>query len=615
MTFGEPYWLLGLLFLPVLILLCARNDGRTRERLQKLVAARLLPALSDSVSVKRRLLKRLFFMAALGCIIVALARPQWGILQKDFTRRGRDIILAIDTSKSMMTADVAPNRLARAKLAAQDVLNAMRGDRFGLVAFAGTAQVQAPLTVDYQTILESLSQLDTRTVDRGGTDITSAIQSAELALGKSQDTHRALVLFTDGEDLEDDAVAAAKQLKGIRIFTVGIGTAEGANIPVAPGSNQYLRDRRGEVVRSRLDEKRLQEIARQTGGFYVHLDGTSISRLIQDGLRRLGESNIDQRSAQIPIERYRWPLALGLALFLASLFLGDRRNIFAKAKTSIAIGTLWLGLALNLRAIDGAEQYRQGDYEGALQSFREELKKSPDSPIINFNTGNAAYRLHKYDDAFESYSKAMLSNDMKIREQAYYNAGNALFMQGDESQDIEQQLNSYYDARYQYQQALNLNPQDPQARKNLALLEERIKQAEKEKQEQESEQKQRQRRRPQQKRNRQQRSQDHKKDQQRSKGDPQQGEGSGDDQSQDSPEPSDSENNEPEQAPTPDKKKQGDLREMTPSDQERQRAQAQPTPGQMSEDEALGLLDSLKSEGDRVDLMHHRNDRRVLRDW
>jgi Ca-activated chloride channel homolog len=615
MTFGEPYWLLGLIFLPVLILLCARTDGRTRERLRKLVAARLLPALSDSVSVKRRLLKRLFFMAALGCIIVALARPQWGILQKDFTRRGRDIIFAIDTSKSMMTPDVAPNRLARAKLAAQDILNAMRGDRFGVVAFAGTAQVQAPLTVDYQTIIESISRLDTRTVDRGGTDIASAIQSAELALGKSQDTHRALVLFTDGEDLEDDAVAAAKPLKGIRIFTVGIGTAEGANIPVAPGSNQYLRDRRGEVVRSRLDEKRLQEIARPTGGFYVHLDGTSVSRLIQDGLRRLDESNIDQRSAQIPIERYRWPLALGLALFLASLFLGDRRNIFAKAKTSIAIGTLWLGLALNLRAIDGAEQYRQGDYEAALQSFREELKKSPDSPIINFNTGNAAYRLHKYDDAFESYSKAMLSNDMKIREQAYYNAGNALFMQGDESQDIEQQLTSYYDARYQYQQALNLNPQDPQARKNLALLEERIKQAEKEKQEQESEQKQRQRRRPQQKRNRQQRSPDQKKDQQRSKGDPQQGEGSGDDQSQDSPDPSDSENNEPEQAPTPDKKKQGDLREMTPLDQERQRAQAQPTPGQMSEDEALGLLDSLKTESDRVDLMHHRNDRRVLRDW
>jgi Ca-activated chloride channel family protein len=613
MTFGEPYWLLGLLFLPTFVVLCTRNDGRTRERLQKLIAARLLPALSDSVSVKRRFLKRLFFLAALGCIIVALARPQWGVRQKDFTRRGRDIILAIDTSKSMTTPDVAPNRLARAKLAAQDILNAMKGDRFGLVAFAGTAQVQAPLTVDYQTIVDSISQLDTKTVDRGGTDISSAIQSAELALGKSEDTHRALVLFTDGEDLEDDAVAAAKQLKGVRIFTVGIGTAEGANIPVAPGSNQFLRDRRGEVVKSRLDEKRLQEIARQTGGFYVHLDGTAISRLVQVGLRRLGESNIDQRSAQIPIERYRWPIALGLGLFLASLFLGDRRNAFAKVKASTAVAILWFGLALNARAIDGAEQYRQGDYEGALQSFREELKKSPDSPVANFNTGNAAYRLHKYDDAFESYSKAMLSNDMNIREQAYYNAGNALFMQGDESQEIEQQLTSYYDARYQYQQALNLNPQDAQARKNLALLEERIKQAEKEKQEQESQQKQRQRRRPQQKRDRQQRSQNQKKDRQR--GDPQPGEGSGDDQPQDSQDPSDSENNQPEQAPTPDKKKQGDLREMTPSEQERQQAQAQPTPGQMSEDEALGLLDSLKSEGDRVDLLRHRNDRRVLRDW
>jgi Ca-activated chloride channel family protein len=615
MIFGEPHWLFGLLLLPIFIALCIRNDGRTRERLQKLIAARLLPALTDSVSVKLRILRRLFFLAALGCIFVALARPQWGFLQKDFTRRGRDFILAIDTSKSMMTADVAPNRLARAKLAAQDVLNAMKGDRFGLVAFAGTAQVQAPLTIDYQTIVESISQLDTKTVDRGGTDITSAIQAAELALGKSVDTHRAVVLFTDGEDLEDDAVTAAKQLKGIRVFTVGIGTAEGANIPVAPGSNQYLRDRHGEVVKSRLDEKRLQEIARQTGGFYVHLDGTSMSRLVQDGLKKLGESNIDQRSAQVPIERYRWPLALGLALFFASLLIGDRRNISQEAKTVTAIVALWLGLAVRLPAMNGAEQYRQGDYEGSLQTFREELKKNPDSPVANFNTGNAAYRLHKYDDAFESYSKAMLSNDMNIREQAYYNGGNALFMEGDESQDIEQQLTNYYDARYQYQQALNLNPQDQQARKNLSLLEERIKQAEKEKQEQESEQKQRQQKRPRQKRNRQQRPQDQKKDQQRSKGDQQQGEGSGDDQSQESPDPSDPENNQPEQGPTPDKKKQGDLREMTPSEQERQRAQAQPTPGQMSEDEALGLLDSLRSEGDRVDLMHHRNDRRVLRDW
>jgi Ca-activated chloride channel family protein len=182
--------------------------------------------------------------------------------------------------------------------------------------------------------MDAVNQLSTMTVERGGTNITSAIQSAELVLGKSEDSYRALVLLTDGEDLEEDSVAAARESAraGIRIFTVGIGNPEGSFIPVAPGRDQYLRDRNGQVVRSRLDERRLKDIAQQTGGFYVHLDNGAIARLIKDGLQKLTEKNIDQRPVRVPVECYRWPLLLGLTLIFVSASLSDRRREVAEKR-------------------------------------------------------------------------------------------------------------------------------------------------------------------------------------------------------------------------------------------------------------------------------------------
>jgi Ca-activated chloride channel family protein len=328
MTFGEPLWLLGLLLCPILAGLIWHTDRRRQKRLEKLAAARLLPELADSVARSGRLIKRLLFLGALACFLMALARPQFGFVEQEFATRGRDIVLAIDTSKSMLSTDVLPNRLTCAKLAAQDIVDAMKGNRVGLVAFAGASQVEAPLTLDYQAVLDAVDQLSTKTVERGGTDITSAIQSAELVLGRSENSYRAMVLLTDGEDLEEDSVATAKESarSGIRIFTVGIGTPEGSFIPIGPGRDQYLRDRDGQVVRSRLDERRLKDIAQHTGGFYVHLDNGAIARLIKDGLQKLDERNIDERSVRIPIERYRWPLLLGLTLLLLSASLSDRHR-------------------------------------------------------------------------------------------------------------------------------------------------------------------------------------------------------------------------------------------------------------------------------------------------
>jgi Ca-activated chloride channel family protein len=629
MTFGEPAWLWGLLVLPLLAALIVYNDRRRQARLRRLVAVRLLPELTDAVAQLRMLAKRILFLGALSALLIAVARPQFGFVEQNLTQRGRDIVLAIDTSKSMLSTDFAPDRMTRAKLAAQDIMDAMKGDRFALVAFAGTAQVEAPLTVDYQSVLDAINQLDTKTVERGGTDITSAIQSAELALGKSEGPYRALVLLTDGEDLEEDAVAAAKHAAsyGIRIFTVGIGTKEGSAIPIDPDHHVYLQDSEGQTVRSRLDEGRLRKIAQQTGGFYVHLENGTISRLISDGLLNLGKGNIDERSVRIPIERYRWPAGFGLLLLLLSATLSDRRRETGASRPPVgsAVAAAMLALMLNAHANPGIDRYNQGDFDGAIEKFREELKRDPASPAINFNLGDAAYRLQRYDEAFEAYAKALVSSDPTLRQKAYYNAGNALFMQGNNAQNIEQQLSSYYDARYQYQQALDLNPRDEQAKKNLSLLEERIKEAEKQKEAEQQMQRTQQRQRPgqrkQRNRNKQQQNQMGQKPDQRSQSDsggtkPDEEQTPGGQQQEPSDATEGGDESDPQDEATPAPKKDGQLREMTPSDQQEQMHQPpESKPGQMSDDEALGLLDSLKDEGDRIDLMRRKTDRSVLRDW
>lgn len=624
MTFGEPAWLWGLLIVPFLAALIVYNDRRRQARLRRIVAVRLLPELTDAVAQVRMLAKRILFLMALAAFLIAVARPQFGFVEQNFTQRGRDIVLAIDTSKSMLSTDFAPNRLTRAKLAAQDIMNAMKGDRFALVAFAGAAQVEAPLTVDYPAVVDAINQLDTKTVERGGTDITAAIQSSELALGKSEGSYRALVLLTDGEDLEEDAIAAAKHAAtyGIRIFTVGIGTEEGSAIPIDPDHHLYLRDRDGQIVRSQLDEGRLRKIAQQTGGFYVHLENGTISRLISDGLLKLGKGDIDDRSLRVPIERYRWPLALGLFLLLVSAALSERRKAIGVSRSGSAVAVAMSALILNAQAETAIDRYNQGDFDSAIEKFREELKRDPASPTINFNLGDAAYRLQRYDEAFEAYAKAMVSSDPTLRQKAYYNGGNALFMQGNNAQNIEQQLSSYYDARYQYHQALDLNPRDEQAKKNLRLLEERIKQAEKQKQEEQQRQRTQQRQRQgRRQRNRSKQDQMGQKPDQRS----QSGSGGmesddeqtpGDQQQEPSDAPEEGNESDPQDEPTPGPKKDGQLRELAPSDQQQQMHQPPGSkPGQMSDDEALGLLDSLKAEGDKIDLMRRKTDRGVLRDW
>jgi Ca-activated chloride channel family protein len=580
-----------------------RGDRLVRQRLEQIVAGRLLPSLTDSIDQRLRLWRRVLFLIALACFIFALAKPQWGEVQETQNFQGRDILLAIDTSKSMLSTDVAPSRLARAKLAAEDLIESMPGDRFGVLAFAGEAQVEAPLTIDYDTVIATLNELNTNTVARGGTDIAAAIRAGELILGRNGENYKALVLITDGEELDEDGIAEAEHAakNGIRIFTVGVGSPDESTIPLTNG--QLLRDSSGKIVRTKLDEARLKGIAQATGGFYLRLQPDTVLHLVRDGINRLGGSMLGQRTFRTPIERYRWPLAFGLLLLVVSSILSERQRIQKTALASLLILTFGAGTLAN--AASAFDLYQQGDYNAALRQWRQELERSPHDPILNFNAGTAAYRMGRYDQAFENFSEALQSPNAPLREKAYYNGGNALFKEGDRQEDIERQLTSYEDAEYLYEQALAIDPNDEAAKKNLALVKRRIEELKRRKQQQGGA-----------------RSSTGK---QQSKGSPSgqgQSQGNSGRQSNQGSDPSQDRSRNGQTPPSdadsgPEKKKQGDLRAIEPNDSTNEKPEGEiPNAQRMTPEEANGLLDSFRDDEDHVDLSRRKkSDRPVLKDW
>ncbi|PYL14116.1 MAG: aerotolerance regulator BatB, partial [Verrucomicrobia bacterium] len=210
MSFGASQWLWGLLLIPILIALFIRAEQRGVSRLQEFVSARLLPQLAGTVNRPRRVVRFGLQLLGLSLALVSLAQPRWGYTFEDVKRKGLDLLIAVDTSRSMLSNDVQPNRLERVKLVSQDLINELQGDRVGLIAFAGRAFLQAPLTIDYDAVFEAIRDLDTKTIPEGGTNISSAIDLAAQSFGKSAVGNRALIIFTDGEELSGDAMKTAK---------------------------------------------------------------------------------------------------------------------------------------------------------------------------------------------------------------------------------------------------------------------------------------------------------------------------------------------------------------------------------------------------------------------
>src|SRR6478752_557161 len=502
MTFGAKEWLWGLLMIPLLIALFVHSEHRGLKRLQQFVSARLLPQLAGTVNRRRRITRFGFLLLGLALAIVSLAQPRWGYTFEDVKRKGLDLLVAVDTSRSMLSNDVQPNRLDRVKLAIQDLIDELQGDRVGLIAFDGRAFLQAPLTIDYDAVIEAVGDLDTKTIPEGGTNISSAITLATQSFGKSAMGNRALIIFTDGEELSGDAVKTAKAAAdaGVRIFTIGVGTPQGSLIPVTSdnGETSFVKDINGQVVKSKLDDKRLREIAQATGGFYLHLENgpRSMQQIQNEGLAKMQAAAMDVRLSRRPIERYEWPLGAALIALALSILIPERKRVRERAHvpaparnagrsvaggavkaTGAAVAVLVLLCSSVFATVPGINSYQQGKFEDAYKEFQDTLKSHPQSSAedeLQFDSGTAAYKLKDYNKALESFSQALLTPDAGLQTKGHYNLGNTLYQRGEMQKSDDKKLSDWTNALDHYEQTLKLDPQNKEAKDNYEYVKKKI---------------------------------------------------------------------------------------------------------------------------------------------
>jgi Ca-activated chloride channel family protein len=320
----EYFWLLAVL--PLLMLVFGWSAWRRRKRLERFADPAMVAALTPDASSGRHLTKALFLLTSVALLIVAAARPQLGSKLREVKVSGMELMLAVDVSNSMLAGDFEPNRLERTKNAIARLLEGVRQDRVGLVVFAGDAYVQLPITSDYRTAMSFVRQISPGMVSRQGTAIGAAIDLAVSGFSSESEGSRAIILITDGENHEDDALAAAERAaeRGIKIYTIGIGTPEGAPIEI---DGEFLKDDNGEMVVSHLDEAGLQKIALATDGAYIRATKQSvglaeiIARIDETGKKEFATRMFDEYDEQYPV-----PLGAALVCALFGWMILERKN-------------------------------------------------------------------------------------------------------------------------------------------------------------------------------------------------------------------------------------------------------------------------------------------------
>lgn len=497
MTFGNIYWLYA--FIPVFLILLLGFWYSQKKRqyfFETFVAPKLQKSLMATYSPGRHFLKSLLFLLAIFFLFLALAQPRWGYEWQEQKSKGIDILFALDVSKSMLAEDIKPNRLERSKYAILDLTQKLEGDRFGLITFAGNAFLQCPLTLDYNAFRESLEQADPSVIYQGGTNIGAAIRTAEPVFSK-EDNFKILILITDGEDLEQSGVTAATHAakNDIKIYTVGVGTTQGELIPIKDKNNapDFLRDPSGNVVKTKLDEKVLKEIAEITGGFYVSLGpkGEGLNEIYQKGLKSIPKQELSSNLKQVPLEQFQWPLAIAILLLGIEMLLSTRKKVKTNASSLLSLTILAFFILilsnhhLNASVTDAYKAYQEGQFEKSATLYQKAQKKDPENFEIYYNLGNSLYKSGDYNFAINALNNAIKTQDLELQQKAFYNLGNAYFRSGELSLQTnpKQTTELWESALKSYQNAIELNPQDAESHENLEFVKKKLEELQQQQQE------------------------------------------------------------------------------------------------------------------------------------
>jgi len=490
LRFEDPIFLWLLWILPVLVLVRFIGWRRRHAKLKKLGDPELLKQLMPGISKYRPTVKFSLLLAALGLVIVMLARPQMGSKISHDKRQGIETIICLDISNSMLAEDVVPSRLDKSKMLIENLVDNFTNDKIGLIVFAGDAFVQLPITSDYVSAKMFLQNINPSLIQTQGTNIAQAIDLASKSFTQQKNVGRAIIVITDGENHEPGATEAAADAKkkGINVFILGIGTAKGAPIPMGDGG--YMKDNTGNTVMTALNEQMCKELAQAGSGQYIHVDNTSdAEKMLNDDLTKLQKgdttsvvySEYDEQFQavgilvillliiEICILDVKNPLLRNIKFFGKSF--GTKRMGGAGKQALLIMALILMGTgslhAQNDRAFirEGNKAYHAQKWAQAETQYRKAISKNNKNPQALYNLGCALMMQQKDSMAMLQYQQAAQLESNKLRRaKSYHNMG-----------VIMQNHREYAQAIDCYKMALRCNPQDNETRYNLALCQKLLK--------------------------------------------------------------------------------------------------------------------------------------------
>lgn len=496
MNIKHPELLFLIVLIPAGIFFLYTIWMRRQKVLQLLARPSRIKTLFPNSSNAKSLLRFILLAVTLTMFVTALISPRWGYDWKEIETQGTNIIVALDLSKSMLAEDISPSRLARAKFEINKFIDKLSGDRIGLIIFAGDAFLQSPLTHDYLMVKDWVSRLTVDSVETPGTSIKAALAKARKAFKYIKSEGKALIIMSDGEEQDEATLEEVKAAKseGIRVYTVGIGTAKGGPIQY---KGTLVRDQAGEVVISRLDDSFLKEIAEAGGGEYLRSSGSDfhLDQLYYDNIKtKIDDELVKSGRSKKWYETYQIFLGIALAALLLELILSLNMGVYNSVRTwfvrrldssferlrirrKTGIFLFLLSLCLPVQANPVDPRLWQADAALKAESFSDARSKylklqveNPQEPRLNYNLGIAHYREGVYEQARTSFSRsAEIAENQVLKESALYNLGNACF-----------KLEDYKAAVDAYEAALKIDPNDEDAKHNLELAKKMLEQEENE---------------------------------------------------------------------------------------------------------------------------------------
>ena len=471
--FEEPTYLYLLAALPLIAILRWVLERKQLKRLKLFGDPTLLRHLMPDVSKMRPVVKFWMLLAAMALIIVMMARPQMGTRISHEKRTGIESIIAMDISNSMLAEDVTPSRLDRTKMMVENLVDNFTDDKIGLIVFAGDAFVQLPITSDYVSAKMFLSEIEPSLIATQGTDIATAINMAANSFTQQQGVGKAIIVITDGEDHEGGALEAAKaaKKKGMRVYVLGVGSDKGAPIPL--GNGDYMKDRTGNTVMTKLNEEMCRQIAEAGGGAYIHVDNnTNAQRQLDNELAKLSKKEMQSTIYSDYDEQFQAFGIIAIILLILEICILEsknpiarRLNIFGRKQRTttliIALVVASASFAQNDRRYitQGNKLFRSGQFDKAEVAYRKAIEKNPRNPQAHYNLGNSLMAQKKDSAAVQSLQKSTELETSKIRKaMAFHNMG-----------VVCQQHKMYGEAIEAYKNSLRLNPKDDATRYNLEL--------------------------------------------------------------------------------------------------------------------------------------------------